>query len=161
MKVLIFLITVVVLLNSCTKTINGVDISIYPVFIGYNDNEIDTFIVRKYLAGSNFQNPVDTSTLTSTSENFYKFSNDSVIVAFSTVKGSIRPGFDFQIFIPATNQVFSIAEIKNEKTTCRQKRGFMEQREGCSNPNLSYKVNNQTLVAQSLPISASVVFIRR
>ena len=161
MKALISLLTVIILLNSCKKTITGVDISIYPVFIGYNDSEIDTFTIRRFSAGNNFQTLVDSSILTSRSENYYKFATDSVIVSFSTVEGSIRPGLDYKIFIPATNQVFSISEIKNEKITCRVKTGYMERREGCGNPNLSYTVNNQTLVAQTLPISASVVYFKR
>lgn len=161
MKALIFLITVIILSSSCKKTISGVDSSISPVFIGYNDSEIDTFIVHKYSAGSNFQNLIDSAVLTSGSENYYKFSSDSVLVNFRTTRVSIFPGFDYFIFISATNQAFSISEIKNEKITCRVKTGYMERREGCGNPNLSYSVNNQTLVAQTLPISASVVYFRR
>lgn len=161
MKALISLRTVIIVLNSCKKTITGVDISIYPVFIGYNDSEIDTFITRRFSAGSNFQTLVDSSILTSRSENYNKFANDSGIVSFSTVEGSIRPGLDYQIFIPATNQVFSISEIKNEKVTCRIRTGYMERREGCGNPNRSYNVNNQVLVVPSLPTSPSVVYFRK
>ncbi len=161
MKGFIFLITVIILLGSCKKTISGADISISPVFIGYNDSEIDTFRVHKYSGGSNFLNLIDSSVLTSSSENYYKFANDSVIVNFRTTKVSIFPGFDYQVFIPATNQVFSISEIKNKQITCRVRTGPFERREGCGNPNLSYNVNNQILVAQTLPFSASVVYFRK
>ena len=161
MKTLFILISLVSLLSSCKKKVDGTDISISPVFIGYNDSEIDTFKVHKYYAGSNFQNLIDSAVLTSGYENYYKFSNDSVLVNFRTTKVSIFPGFDYKIFIPSTNQVFSISEIKNEKITCRVKTGYFERREGCGNPNLSYRVNNQTLAAQTLPISASVVYFRK
>jgi len=113
----LLLATLVLLTWACNRSYeyNCNDSNIYPVFVHFQPADIDTFIVRKFAAASGFTNLLDTGKVViGVSGGYYSTSNDSTTVALSGGKYGITTGFDWQVYIPATDSTIDITDINSE-----------------------------------------------
>ena len=141
----VFLLTTIAL--SCNKEYNCSYVQIQPAFIGFNGSDIDTFVLRKFTANGNYQNLIDTF-IVNGDYSAYRISNDTATVFVGDLtndgKAGILFGYDWQIFIPSTNQAFTVSEIVSEKNT--GKCGGLDKFNcTCTNKNFSTKYDNQTI----------------
>jgi hypothetical protein len=106
-----------------------------PTFIGYSISDIDTCFLKRYKVNDNFQNPIDSIIVTNKFPSIYTSSNDTTIVYIndSNPYNWISPGYDWKVYIPATNQTFSISEVKSIQTSSSAKT--------CYNPIESFKLD--------------------
>ncbi len=147
--------------SSCNKEYDCRNVQLQPVFVGFSTNEIDTFIIRKYSAGNGFRRVID-SLLVTGEYSYYRIGNDSTTVAInnSTNDGTagIQPDFDWQLYIPATAQTFSITNIARE-----QKKGHCGGMDKftctCTNRNFSAQVNQQPVVFSNAVADSGQYFI--
>jgi len=123
------------------------DTYITPLFIGFNDADIDTLIVRQFTPNNNFTHISDTA-IFDANKIFYSRHNDTVLVLFNTISGRekyIMPGADWQIFIPSINRTISISNIESPKIDGCFKCG-------CRNPINSFTQDAQTMTPVTAPI---------
>lgn len=147
----ILIITLASLLFASCKgeyEINCGDPPIATTFINFNRTDIDTFIIRKFKAGDNYQTLLDTFKVTEGYPAFYNTLNDTTRVSIGDGTHGIRLGFDWQIFIPATNKTVLVSDFVSEKRTgkCRPGIGIFGKRDcSCYNRVYSAKMNNQLI----------------
>lgn len=135
------------LFASCGEhAIDCTDAQIRTAFINYATTDIDTFILRKYKAANNYQTLLDTFKVTEADPWQYRASNDTTTVSPLDYVHGITAGFDWQIFIPATNKTILISDIMTEKKTGKCRLAvFGKPPCGCLNPVYSAKINNQVV----------------
>lgn len=73
MKTLYFSLLLVMIagFSNCTTEVSCRDMAIRPVFIHFTPSDIDTLVLRKYKAGTNFQQGVDSVFLVEGRNVFY------------------------------------------------------------------------------------------
>lgn len=99
----------------CRKEVQCFDNKILPAFVGFQRSEIDTLVVRKFQASSNFQTRLDTFMVVQSDA--YRTTNDTTKIMYYSLENGIVTGFDWQIFIPALNRTIIISEIVSNKKT--------------------------------------------
>lgn len=141
----------IVLLFSC-RTIHCVDQFITPVFIGYSPGDLDTIIVRKYKAGTDFQSLLDTAIITNNpTVAGYVTSNDTTTVVlnvYSDEPNYLLPGSDWQLYLPSVNLTISLSDIVSPQASYKC---FGDDCE-CWNPINSYTQNGQEVTPPTGPI---------
>lgn len=102
---------------------------INAVFIGYEQSDIDTFILRRYTPNNNFQHLKDTLLISSIPAPGDSYGNGRYNIAgdttFTSIQGNsnenaitgIIEGYDWQIYIPAKNQTVTFSGIVEGKQT--------------------------------------------
>ena len=140
-----------IVLFGCTKEYDCNDLPIQPVFIGFSQSDIDTFIVRKFKANDNYQNLIDTFMVKYGTYSLYKISNDTTTVfvgdASNDGKVGIKVGYDWQIFIPSKSKTVFISDIISEKRTGKYGHGIfsLDKVPDCVNRIFSAKIDNQII----------------
>lgn len=91
---------------------------INPAFIGYALSDIDTFILRAYTPHDNYQHLVDSFIISNRNASVYTRSNDTTVVYVNDSNPDhwISAGFDWKIYIPATNKTVSVSDISSPPT---------------------------------------------
>lgn len=146
MKRILFISILIISLTSCSRSIECMDPPIYLSFISLPQNALDTFVIRKFTRNDNFQNLLDTLQVTSRI-GYIANHGDTLDVNLGSPYHYPKPGFDWQIFIPAINRTVTITDInKRDKTG---KCSPFQIGCGCDDEILSLKVNNQTGVLQT------------
>jgi hypothetical protein len=119
---------------------------ILTAFVGIDQNDIDSFVLRRYKANDNYQTLIDSfvvinSAINGSSGNaVYTAANDSTIVVYvnnGNPGSGIFAGYDWQLYIPTLNLTSDIYDILIPQTN-----GV----EPCNNPLLSY-MQDSTLVS--------------
>lgn len=142
----IFRTSVVVLLihvfvsSSCSPKHACADNHIHPAFIGFLPSDIDTFILRRYKTGENFQHLVDTTLVIDKFASIYTIINDTTVVYINASDPDhwIRPGFDWQLYIPAKNKTVNIANIRSTQVEDRGR--------ACYNPINSFSIDGLVVI---------------
>lgn len=150
------------LFASCTKEYDCEDLQIQPAFINYLPSDIDTFVLRKFKAGDNYQTLIDTLIVKSGSNTYYQTSNDTTSVLITDGKNGIKTGFDWQLFIPAKNKTILISDIISENKTGKRGYGIfsMDPAPGCTNDIFSAKVDNQIINFSNSDQSRYKIYLR-
>ena len=138
----------IILTTSCTKEYDCSNVPIQPVFIGFASSDIDTFVLRKFKANDNYQNLIDTF-IVNDNYSVYRINNDTTTVLIGDAtddgKAGILGGYDWQIFIPSTNQIFTLSNIVSENKTGKCRSGYYKTYCNCTNKNFSANFNNQSI----------------
>jgi len=102
------------LLFSCRNLTCAVP-DITPIFVGFDSTDIDTIIVRKFAAGTNFQQLEDTAIFTNKpSIAGYSTSGDTTTIVLNIPSGPpkyLMPGNDWQVYLPSINVTVSLDNI--------------------------------------------------
>lgn len=120
MKYILAISSLFFFLISCKKTINCTDPYIDLAFISIPATNIDTIILRKYALDNNFSTLLDTIVLIENMNSSIIYLNstrDTAIIRPVHPELKIISGFDWQIFIPSTQQTFAITNIKTQNRT--------------------------------------------
>jgi hypothetical protein len=119
---------------------------ILTAFVGIDQNNFDSFVLRRYKANDNYQTLIDSFLVINSAVNtgsgnaVYTPVNDSTIVVYvnnGNPGSGIFPGYDWQLYIPALDLTSDIFNIVVPQTN-----GV----EPCNNPVLSY-MQDSTLVS--------------
>ena len=118
MRLIIFILFISCL-SSCSRAYDYTceNTSINPVFINFMPSDLDTFILRKFAANSNFTNQLDTVVIVFGLSGYYTTSHDTTLVRLNSEKISIGYGFDYELYITAQNRIIKISEITSETRT--------------------------------------------
>ncbi len=122
--------------TGCNKELPCSEGQLQALFIKYQASDIDTFIIRKLKPNGNFS-IIDTQIAIN------KFNISQILKGDTTINYIVpivfTQDFDWQVFIPATNQLFTISDIESEKKT--QKVGSFARDVACQNKIFAYKLN--------------------
>jgi hypothetical protein len=111
---------------------------------------VDTIITRKFLKGSNFSQLIDTLQWDRSRVDFRKYTDTFQMVSWSG-DITLHSQYDYQVFIPAGNRTFNVAEI-NEPQRMDECRGKVM----CVNMIVSARVNTATT-----SIGGDVLYLRK
>jgi hypothetical protein len=155
-------ILLIAALSRCTTEYDCADPQIQPAFIGFALADIDTFVLKKFKAGNNYQILIDSFRVTTGYYANYRLSNDTATVTVTDGKNGIKAGFDWQLFIPAKNRTLFISEIIGEKKTGKRGHGIfsMDPAPGCTNDIFSVKIDNQVVSYSNQSMAGYHLFIR-
>lgn len=129
------------ILSSCYKEFNCIDPEIHTAFIGFSISDLDTLVIRKYKANTNFQNLIDTLQLVYEKIGYYNIKNDTTYVSVSDGYNGMQVDYDWQLFIPALNKQVFVTDIISENKTYKKGIGTMCVSSPCINSIFSLKVN--------------------
>lgn len=118
-----------------------------PYFKSFQPSEIDTFIIRRFTANTNFSQRIDSSVVVFGRSGYYTNQHDTTIVR-PDYAGRIIVGYDWQIYIPARNKTVNITDIKSEQRSQTCNKGiFSMDKVGCAcyNSVFSFRQDNQTI----------------
>lgn len=151
-----------ILISSCTKGYDCIDLQIQPVFINFLPSDLDTFVLRKFKAADNYQTLIDTFVVKYGYYGLYQTSNDTTSVLVTDGKNGIKARFDWQLFIPAKNKTVLISDIISEKKTGKRGYGIFSMDPGpsCTNDIFSAKMNNQIINFSNSDTARHYVYIR-
>lgn len=113
-----------------------------PAFIGFSINETDTFIIRRYGKGSNFQLLQDTLLADNSVINF-QVRNDTIASSSHFSNVNLLSNYDYQLVLPALNKVFNITDMLETKEYQPCNSIFNNTKIQCVNGITSYKINGQ------------------
>jgi len=104
---LVFLVSI----SSCCKQRDCLTGHITEIDLAsYTSSDIDTIIVRRFVRASNFHNLIDTIMLNQTNSNGY-VNGDTTRVYISDTAVAMKANYDYEIYIPATNNVAKVSNI--------------------------------------------------
>jgi len=103
-------------------------------------SDVHTFIFRAYKPNDRFRHLVDTTLLTNRAASIYTAINDTTIVYVNDSNPDhwIRPGFDWQLYIPAKNKTVQILNITSTQV---ENKGRI-----CYNPINSFSIDGQIII---------------
>ena len=128
------------MINSCGHYPCG-DASSLIGLVNFTEAESDTIIVRRFTKGSDFTALHDSAIITNNNANLQR-QFDTVRVLFNFEGNEfITSEYDFQIFLPATNNLYELTDIA-EDIRYGSKAG---QKVYCINPITSYKLNGELI----------------
>jgi len=136
-KVSIFFLSVLLIAFPSCKECPCVPGSLRFDLIGFSDTEADTFIIKKFEANGNFNIKTDSFFIDHVR---YRRSNDTLKLVAYPGTAVLEGRSDYEIFFPASNSLFRITEISEQKST--QNCGlFSTTKVACVNPIRSFKMN--------------------
>ncbi|MDQ6763785.1 MAG: hypothetical protein M3015_14315 [Bacteroidota bacterium] len=139
MKNILFLLILTIGIYGCSREVPCNDTDIELGFIGFDKSELDTLIIRKYMANDNYQHLVDTLIYPSDTSGLNQ-SHDTIRIR--PAYDLIKYGNDWQIFIPAKNKTILISDIKSEQKEIKCHFTFTKSNCYCINPIYSVKLDN-------------------
>ena len=158
-KRLNILIYLLAFLSSCTPDHPCADNNINPAFIGFLPSDIDSFVLRAYKANDNFQHLVHTSLVTNKFASIYTTTNDTTVVYINDSNPNhwLKPGFDWQLYIPAKNKTVQISKINSTQVDGKGR--------GCYNSINSFEADGQLITPKLIQTnqfftSGYMVYIR-
>lgn len=128
----------------CTKKYDCENAQIPVAFINYPAADMDSFVLRKFKANENYRSLLDTLLVVSGQNTYNSSANDTTYLMVTDGKNGIKAGFDWQIFIPATNKTVLISNIISENKTGKRGYGIfsMDPAPGCINNIYSVVIDN-------------------
>lgn len=158
MKTIIFILLISSTLLACKKTISCPDPDILIGFISEPIENIDTIILRKFVANNNYQTLLDTlGVYNNINGNINVYPNgDTLSVRILNNEQGIKQGFDWQIFNPSTNRTYNISDI--EKKEIEKEYGTFETQFFCRDEITKISINNQNAIPNSFRFN--VLFLR-
>jgi hypothetical protein len=151
MKKTFFIVLPILFLLSCGRTVDCTDPPISLSFISFSPNALSNIIIRKFNKGSNFQSLVDTIQITAANAGIINRGDTSLLNLYDPDQYP-KPGFDWQIFIPAINRTIMITDIEKRDKTGKCATMQMPVNCGCYNEILNLKVDNQAGEWVSQPV---------
>ncbi len=156
------LLSLMLILASCTKEYDCAESQIRSAFIGYDQADLDTIFLRKFQAGDNFQHQIDQFVVTHNYKTQYLVSNDTTTVFVTDGINGIKAGYDWQVYIPTKNKTVAVLEILSEKKKIKCGSGiFSMDKFGCfcTNKVFSLQQDNQDITFSNSDTTLYTIYI--
>jgi hypothetical protein len=141
LKNIIVFIIISITTWGCTKDVPCSDRDIRIIFTGFTLPEIDTFVLRKFKPGDNYQHLIDTVNIFYDST-VYSTSNDTTIINLNYPMQGIMARNDWQIYIPGAGKTVSLSGFVTEQKSGPCGAITPTARCGCINKIYSLKEDN-------------------
>lgn len=105
---------VIIFICSCKREYQCANQGFSIAFIGYQQPDLDSFVVRRFTANTNFQQLLDSSVNTPQNDSYVQ-EGDTITVLYVAPNMSIQYGNDWQVYAPHTGKTISIANIMAEQ----------------------------------------------
>lgn len=128
---------------SCNKEIPCNEASATLNFIAFPDSETDTIIVKSYTKATNLTQLVDSFFIDKANSSYLLLTDTLQIGNTFGGDNGLKSTYDYEIFLPQTNRVFTITAITEVQKSTKGGGLFSMDSRGCSNPITSYKLNGQ------------------
>lgn len=116
-------------------------------FIGFQNNETDTVIVRRYLKSTNFTSLVDSSLVYATNSSYQRSTDTLEIFHFFGTDDGFLSKYDYEVYLPKNLRLFRINDIAEEFRSI--KKGLSSNKVGCINFIRSYRLNGGLISGQN------------
>jgi hypothetical protein len=150
MKPLFSILFISLLLGSCSYPC-GKSSGLHLNFVSYTKAEINGFNISRYEKGSNFNTLISTNSFDTSLVGLVQ-RGDTIRYAYFSNDALLPSGFDYKIFIPATNTSYNITDLKEPQET-GVKNG---QKVYCMNQIVSCKFNGTAVT-----ISNEDIFLKK
>lgn len=134
-KQLFVILILSLMLGGCSYP-SGSSLGLHLNFVSYTKAEINGFSISRFEKGSNFNNLISSASFDSSLVGLRQ-SGDTIRYAYFSDDALLPSGFDYKVFIPATNTTYNITDLKEPQET-GIKNG---QKVYCMNRIVSCKVN--------------------
>ena len=116
----IFILAVVIIFSSCCHELQCTDTGVQASIklTSFTSAELDTVILSRFIKGSNFSSLVDQVILDSNTTTITHYTWDSLSYFYNGTQTliPITHGYDFEIFVPATNTLAKIDNINEPQS---------------------------------------------
>ncbi|HYC27945.1 MAG TPA: hypothetical protein VEB42_04000 [Chitinophagaceae bacterium] len=123
---------------SCGKKCTCEFETIPPAFVGYNNSEIDTIIIKRFEKGSNFSRQVDSFTLTVSNTVYSRTGTDTTLVYPQNTSQRLSEDSDWQLTNPFDNRTIRVSDIVVEKRVSHCGGIFSMDKQYCISPVASF-----------------------
>jgi hypothetical protein len=122
--------------------------------INFNEIESDTIILRRFAQGSNFQTLIDSVLLDSNNSRIDRTVADTVVYNYYLSNSfTINSGYDYEIYVPATNTLAKVDNFFEPQSVQRWCAGSeYPAPTSCPNPIRSVNVNGVKSASDFLPL---------
>jgi hypothetical protein len=159
MKLSACLLALTLFLLSCGGECPCEKESLIPAFVSYADDETDTLIVKRFEKGSNFTRLINSMEWTA-NNTFRNKMGDTTFLSHKDLTERLNDAADWQLTNPFDGKTYFISEMDIENTTSHCGGIFGMDRQVCTSPIISYKLNGAliTIVRNpQVPASAALV----
>ena len=125
MRKVIVLVCLLIIISSCNREYNCSNDTLKLTFIGYTKADVDTLVVKKYAANTNFQQLQDSMVITRDTSGIDQ-SNDTVSFGVNTPNNIIQFGSDWRVLIPSTNKTIAISNIVSPQQQGKCTTGYFD-----------------------------------
>ena len=108
-KIIVF-VCLLIIISSCNREYNCSNDTLKLTFIGYTKADVDTLVVKKYAANTNFQQLQDSMVFILDTSGINQ-SNDTISFGGNTPNNIIQFGSDWQVLVPSINKTIDITNI--------------------------------------------------
>lgn len=108
-KIIVF-VCVLIIASSCNREYNCSNDTLKLTFIGYTKANVDTLIIKKYAANTNFQQLQDSMMFILDTAGIIQ-SNDTISFGGNKPNNVIQFGSDWQVVVPSINKTVAISNI--------------------------------------------------
>jgi hypothetical protein len=110
MRKIIVFASLLIIISGCNREYNCSNDTLKLSFIGYTKANVDTLIVKKYAANTNFQQLQDSMVITRDTSGISQ-NNDTISFGVNSPNNIIQFGSDWQVFVPAIYKTVAISNI--------------------------------------------------
>ncbi len=125
MRKVIVLVCLLIIISSCNREYNCSNDTLKLTFIGYTKADVDTLVVKKYAANTNFQQLQDSMVIKLDTSGIDQ-SNDTVNFGGNTPNNIIQFGSDWRVLIPSTNKTIAISNIVSPQQQGKCTTGYFD-----------------------------------
>lgn len=156
-NIVIFLLSACIV-PSCRKKISCNDAEIFLGFVNVASSDIDTVVLKKYSANSNFRNPLDSIEIipNTNAEIIIRPTGDTAVLRLFDQELGIKVGFDWQVDIPKIGKSYTISNI--QQTDNEIKCGTFNTDCFCNDIVTAISLNNQNAIPNSF--QSSTIFLK-
>ncbi len=145
MKIKLLTLLPIIIFSSCCHELNCSTSSVQQFgLVSFTSSDLDTIIIKRFSQGSNFRTLIDSMVLLSTNSNPYVIGDTTLLSITNSSAFSVKPGYDFKVLIPSTNELLQINNIVEKQT--EQKVCCCSEYptpKSCVNPLISYTINGK------------------
>lgn len=108
--------------------------AVFVGFIAFQDQELDSVVIRSYVKGSQFADLRDSLVFTRANHHFVR-RGDTVLLVES--RGEITSNYDYLLDLPNAGKAYRLSEIFEPRTDGGRSKA------ACINPIRSFRINDQ------------------
>src|SRR5664279_127739 len=123
-KIIVF-VCLLIIISSCNREYNCSNDTLKLTFIGYTKANVDTLIIKKYAANTNFQQLQDSMMFILDTAGISQ-SNDTISFGGNKPNNVIQFGSDWQVMVPSTNKTVAISNIVSPQQQGKCSAGYFD-----------------------------------
>ncbi|HYE54445.1 MAG TPA: hypothetical protein VD996_06360 [Chitinophagaceae bacterium] len=160
MKRLPLLFTIIFFLAACGDNYICPKDPLFPAFINYSTQDIDTIYLEVYQKGTNFSTRLNTIRLDRGNTSF-EIAGDTAKMFMGRIADRLTDEYDYRFVNPTDNKKVSVTDLKYTLYEGRRGGLFGWDSQDCNSPLVSYKRDGVEVIVPAQNIVANFVYITK